>query len=297
MSPRPRRVRFDWSDTKVAFIPDDVFTSHVINVLSLLLPAGERWFCRIYNKALPLVRDEQLAADVRGFIGQEATHARAHADLLEHFRARGIDTRDLTDEAELLFGYLLGDEPFGIHLASGVTERPWLSFRVGLIAAIEQFTCDLGTWVLEAKSLDEAGADPTMLDLLRWHGAEEVEHRTVAFDLYQHLSGSYGGRVLHMSLTFPALLAVWIRSTRFLLKVDPAARPLFRRSIVHGLIRFEQSARDRATLPPFSRLFAAARRYLARDFHPSREGAPELAADYLARSPSIVRNTGFVGAA
>ena len=27
-----------------------------------------------------------------------------------------------------------------------------------------------------------------MLDLLRWHGAEEVEHRSLVFDVYQHVS-------------------------------------------------------------------------------------------------------------
>ena len=39
------------------------------------------------------------------------------------------------------------------------------------------------------------GSDPVMLDLLRWHGAEEVEHRSVAFELFQHVSGSYVRRV------------------------------------------------------------------------------------------------------
>jgi uncharacterized protein len=275
-----RRPRFSWEDTPAEFIPGDPFSSHVINVLSLLLPAGERWFCRIHARALPLVTDEALARDVRGFIGQEATHARAHAELLEAFRARGLDTRELTDENERLFR-VLGDAPFGIRLAEGITARPWLVFRVGIVAAIEQFTCELGTWILEARALDDAGADPRLLELLRWHGAEEIEHRAVAFDLYQHVSGSYPGRVVHMTLVLPLMVAVWIRAARFLFRQDPGARHLLDRSILGSLIDFERTAREKGTLPRFGRLLRAAGRYLAPGFHPRNEGSPDLAEMYL----------------
>jgi hypothetical protein len=54
------------------------------------------------------------------------------------------------------------------------------------IVGIEHYTAVLGQWILDAHQLDEAGADPAMMDLLRWHGAGEVEHRSVAFDVYQH---------------------------------------------------------------------------------------------------------------
>ena len=53
----------------------------VINVLHLLLPAGERWFGQVYRKALPLIDDPDLARDVKAFIGQEATHARKHRSV------------------------------------------------------------------------------------------------------------------------------------------------------------------------------------------------------------------------
>ncbi|EUA34412.1 putative metal-dependent hydrolase family protein [Mycobacterium xenopi 4042] len=33
-----------------------------------------------------------------------------------------------------------------------------------------------------------------MLDLLRWHGAEEVEHKAVAFDTMKHLRAGTGAR-------------------------------------------------------------------------------------------------------
>ena len=39
-----RMVRFDWSDTTLHWVPDDPFSTHMINVLHLLLPEGERHF-------------------------------------------------------------------------------------------------------------------------------------------------------------------------------------------------------------------------------------------------------------
>jgi predicted metal-dependent hydrolase len=88
---RPRDVRYDWASLPMHWVPDDPFTTHVLNVLHLLLPEGERWFVRVFSEALPLIRDERLAEDVRGFIGQEAMHAEVHQGVLEHLRAHGLD--------------------------------------------------------------------------------------------------------------------------------------------------------------------------------------------------------------
>jgi uncharacterized protein len=41
---------------------------------------------------------------------------------------------------------------------------------------------------------DAIGTDPVMLDMLRWHGAEEVEHKAVAFDTMKHRVPGIGGR-------------------------------------------------------------------------------------------------------
>ena len=37
-----RKVRFDWSDTPLHWVPDDPFATHMMNVLHLVLPEGER---------------------------------------------------------------------------------------------------------------------------------------------------------------------------------------------------------------------------------------------------------------
>ena len=74
----PRAVDFDFGQSSIHWIPNDPFSSHTYNAINLLLPAGEFWFCRVFNKALPSITDKTLEEDVRAFIRQEAIHARAH---------------------------------------------------------------------------------------------------------------------------------------------------------------------------------------------------------------------------
>lgn len=282
-----RRVRFRWETTSPEFIPGDPFNSHFINVLHLLLPEGERWFCRLFREAEPLITDPKLLEAVKGFVRQEAMHASAHAVVLDHYAKRGIDTAPFTRKMELLFQSLLGDAPPGLERFASERPREWLVARVAIVAAIEQFTCMLGEWVLDSKALDEAGADPTMLDLLRWHGAEEVEHRSVAFDLFQHLSGSYAIRAASMALVLPVFLGVWFHGARYLLEADPDVPASMRRSELGLVPMFERSARTTRRVPSLVTFLTAAWRYVSPDYDPEDEGSIEAALAYLASSPAV----------
>jgi uncharacterized protein len=273
---RPRRVQFEWHDTPLHWIPGDPFATHLINVLHLLLPAGERWFVEVYREALPLVRDERLRADVRGFMGQEAIHARAHAAVLESLRSRGIETGPYTRKIDWLCERLLVSDA-----APRLLRGPWLRFRLAGIAAVEHFTCVLGNWILDAEALDRAGADRVMMDLLRWHGAEEVEHRSVAFDLSRHLSGrlAYPARFAAMALVAPILGVLWYLGTRFLLRHD--ATLIGRR---FGWRDFFRAVREGRA--PGRELVRAIPRYFRAGHHPRHEGSTERALAYLRTSPA-----------
>ncbi|EUA40362.1 putative metal-dependent hydrolase family protein [Mycobacterium avium subsp. avium 2285 (R)] len=123
-----RDVDFDWAQLPFHYAPGEPFATHVLNVLHLLLPAGEQFFVEVFKQALPLIRDDQLRLDVQGFIGQEGVHSRAHANVLAHFAARGIDLRPYTGQIEWLFGTLLGPAPIGARAAgrAGCSSRsPW----------------------------------------------------------------------------------------------------------------------------------------------------------------------------
>ncbi|MGW0301434.1 metal-dependent hydrolase [Streptomyces anthocyanicus] len=275
---KARKVSFAWEDTPLHWVPGDPFTTHTINVLHLLLPAGERWFVHVYKQVLPYIRDERLREDVIGFIGQEAMHSQAHDEVLPHLRDQGFDPTPYTAQVDWLFEKLLGDRT----LPPGRPRRWWLMERVALIAAIEHYTAFLGDWVLNAEALDRRGADPTMLDLLRWHGAEEVEHRSVAFDLFVHVDGDYARRVRTWATAFAALVFLWQRGTRFFMANDP--------TLVDGRATFRDFHRRgrQGLLPSTGAITRSIPGYLSRAYHPSKECSTEQAVAYLATSPAAV---------
>ncbi|QKW06557.1 metal-dependent hydrolase [Streptomyces sp. NA04227] len=274
----PRDVRFDWSSVPVHWIPNEPTATHVINVLHMLLPEGERWFVRVFQQAVPLITDDELRERVLGFTGQEAMHASAHQEVLDDlFTAKGVDIGPYLTQIEYLFNHLLGDRP-GL---SPTREREFLIERVAIIAGIEHFTAFLGDWILNAKALDRRGADAMMLDLLRWHGAEEVEHRSVAYDLLRHLDPGYVRRARTMIISITALLQLWVRGTRHLLAVDPELG-----GSVEPSVKLALSAARRGLLPNPVKLGISALRYFSRGYHPSQEGSTRQAIAYLGASPA-----------
>jgi predicted metal-dependent hydrolase len=259
------------------WIPREPFATHVLNVLHLLLPEGERWFCRAFQQALPLITDNRLAEDVRGFIGQEAVHAEAHQGVLAHLPVKGLDPEPFVENVSWIFRRILGERP-----ALTVRGRQeYLIEQLALVAAIEHVTAFLGDWILNSPGLDRANADPTMLDLLRWHGSEEVEHRCVAFDVMRHFDGRYLRRVRAMFIAAPTLGVLWVKGVRFLLANDPelpnGTKPTlrdYRRAVRKGLI------------PGPWRMAKSLSRYFKPSYYPTQEGSTAQAVAYLAQSPA-----------
>ena len=289
---KARRVQFDFDATPLHWLKDDPFSTHIINGIHLLLPAGELWFCRVYNQALPLVTDDQLRADVEGFIRQEAVHSRAHSKAQLYLERQWLSVDEYVQRVEWLFGTFLGEAPFGMKfLQRKAIQKQWLVLRVGLIAAIEHFTGVLGQWAMDNDTWEENG-DPAMVDLFKWHLAEEVEHRTVAFDLFEHLCktqlGFYVSRQALMAIVFPLFIYFISEGGRSLARQDPdpSVRKMGRTLIPQLLMQLEQTGKRTENVPTFTFLVNATLRWLSPRFHPIHEGDTEQALAYLARSPA-----------
>lgn len=272
-----RDVHFDWHGTPLHWIPGQRVASNTISVLNLLLPEGERWFVETFNEALPHVRDEELATAMRGFIGQEAMHAEAHDKVLwEFLAANGVDATAFQRQMEWVFRRTLGPR-------ANLSEQEQFSYlteRLWLIAAIEHYTAILGDFALN-NSWDEAGAAPAMVDLFRWHGAEEVEHRSVAHDVASYFGDGYLRRGRAMTVALPALLFLIHRGLRFINAADPAGKL----SYPQLWIGYWKGARG-GTLPQLRKVVVATATYFRPSFRPEEIGSTAQAVAYLAKSPA-----------
>lgn len=273
---RVRRVRFDWADVPVHWLPDDPMAAQVMNVIHVLLPPGEAWFVDVYREVLPKVADERLRREVKAFMGQESVHGRTHQGVLDHFDALGYETHLLTE------GFRREVEMWE-RLAKRLGGQ-WMLDRARLaaIAGVEHYTAVLGEWAVVTPVLDRA--DPRMADVLRWHGAEELEHKCVAFDLHQEISGgSYVFRVLGYVVASYEL-AKWFRiSTDHLLDRDGVPRKGRRRAVLRSFRRRNLPGRELA------RSFLT---YLRPDFHPSERPTLHLSRAYLDVSPAVAATRG-----
>jgi predicted metal-dependent hydrolase len=284
----PRKVQFDWSASPLHWLPDDPLASHMVNEFSYLLQAGELFFCRVFNQALPLVTDEKLREDVHAFIRQEAIHSRAHKISIDQYlSAHGIDLQRTEAFSSWLFSQLLAEKPLGVTLPKALA-RQWLTLRVGMVAAVEHYTCALGVFVLQAREWEQNGADPVVADLFRWHGAEEIEHRTVAFDLYRHLGGSLPTRTALMAGVMPGLLLLMGAGTTELIKRDasyPGARagmldPRFWRS-------WRRTARAGNMVSP-GWFLRHGLRFMSPRYNPLHEASTEAALAYIHASAGVL---------
>ena len=274
-----RAVQFDLTDVPAHYVYGRPVATHLYNALSLLLPAGEEWFITVLKEALPHIEDGKLREDVIGFMGQESQHATAHAGLNEYLAAHGIDPAPMIERADYVFGNLLGPRD-----VTGPAAHNYLVERLAVIAALEHIFAFLGDWVLNAENLNERTVHPVVLDLLRWHGAEEVEHRMVSHDLLHHFDGGYVRRARAQLVVAPILLYLIWQGMRFLLRVDPnldwSARR--RKRVWRNLFR---SGRKGLT-PRFGLIVLRAVQYFRPGYSPGDVGDTAQAVAYLASSPA-----------
>ncbi|WP_054813030.1 metal-dependent hydrolase [Nocardia arizonensis] len=270
-----RDVEFDFDTVPMHYIPGEVMATHIINVMHLLLPEGERAMAQALTEALPLISDERLAEEVRGFIGQESMHASSHERARRQLQRIGLDVDSMVETMSWLTDRLLGD-----HGLTGRAKHAWLCERLALFAGMEHYTAVIGEWLLTNDKLEAAGMHPAMLDLIRWHGAEEVEHRSVVYDAYMYVDGSYSRKARQALIASFGLLFLFVASSGYLFGRDP--EPDKGRWWPVQLA----SASFRGVIPSFTTFFTEIPRYLRPGFHPSQLGPMDNALRYLAQSPA-----------
>ncbi|MCG8391760.1 MAG: metal-dependent hydrolase [Pseudomonadales bacterium] len=195
----PRRLdfQFDEKTAKRYFYADDPFLSAFWITLSTLFPEGEDFFVQAVRHYRKDITDPTLKAQVAGFIGQEAMHSKEHEAWNELGQKFGYPTHRLDKS----LGKLLG----------AVKKYTPKIFQLSATVSLEHYTAIIAEQLLRDESHREL-ADPETLKLWLWHALEENEHKTVAYDVYETVSGNYllrAGTMIPVTVIFFAVIGVF----------------------------------------------------------------------------------------
>lgn len=175
-----RKMNFEFEeDIPKAFINDDIAYSHFFDGLNLLFPEGERFFMRAVRDGLKRVKEPELAQQARGFFGQETQHAIEHEKYFDILDSKGYEFRTELSKFDNLILWMRKKFP--------------IKARLAMTAGTEHLTAILGTTTLTDPDMENT--HPTMRRLMMWHAVEEIEHKSVAYDVYQEAYGGYFSRI------------------------------------------------------------------------------------------------------
>ena len=172
---KPRKVAFDLSSIPRHWNGGDPVLTRFFDALSVHFPEGERFFIQSVRNFQDQVTDSQLREDIRHFIRQEAQHGIVHDRFNDVMAGQGVDVTKATANLRLFIR----------------TTQKYLpkKYQLAMTAAFEHFTATLGEAMISDESEMFRQAEPVMRALFLWHGVEEVEHKAVAYDVYQSAAG------------------------------------------------------------------------------------------------------------
>lgn len=257
-----RRPPLDLGEVPQRWLNNSILASTISDAVNLLFPHGERFFVRSVKRFESQVKNPELLAQLRGFYGQEGSHAREHERYFDILRGQGHD----------LEAFLKSFNKF-TRSVEKATPDVW---SLSTTAAAEHFTAIMAEHAIVERTLD--GAHPAMRELLLWHAAEEIEHKAVAFDVLQEVDSRYSTRVIGLIVATTVLGLWWARATALLLR---------QRGATWEEIRAELRAAKNVDLPKkkIGRdvFLKGIRTYLKRDFHPDQNPGSDEAQTYLSQ--------------
>lgn len=146
----------------------DPYKTRLFDAMQLTFPEGERFFMKSVGAFRSAIKDPVLAQEVKDFMRQEGAHGIAHTVYHDVLRNQGLPVdRLLRENKAVLDGY---------------SARFSRGFNIALTSAFEHFTGLLAETFFSHEETTQ-GMDHRIRALMAWHAMEEMEHKSVAFDV------------------------------------------------------------------------------------------------------------------
>jgi len=250
-----RRMDLDFEDVPTNWFDDNVYLSSVLDALAVSFPPGERYFIRSVRHFLDQVDDSELRDAVRAFVGQEANHTKEHLAFNRFLDSRGLPATEM--------------EEWVADRIARIQESSTPEGNLARTAALEHFTAILATVLLDHPEMLERMA-PEAARLWAWHAIEEIEHRAVAFDVYEQTVGDERLRLRTMAIV--TVIFVLVNAYRTSVFVRRSERRFDPRAALRAAnVFWGRPGLFRKVLPLYLQ-------YYRKDFHPSDHDTTALLA-------------------
>ena len=237
----------------------DVFRTAFFNAMSMLFPLGEKFFIDSVRAYRADITDTRLLDEITAFQGQESIHRLQHQRYNERLcELRGYDLDVMEEPSRRRQAWVRKNLPMRRQLAGTV--------------ASEHITAIMADAMLRnADTMRDA--DPLVSELWRWHGIEETEHKSVAFDVYAAIGGTVKERRQALLFSTWYFFKDTFHNMRIMLRHDGKSKSL--RLWLGGLnYLFGKPGILRRILPDYLA-------YYRRDFHPWQIDNRELITAWL----------------
>ncbi|MCX7619312.1 MAG: metal-dependent hydrolase [Acidimicrobiales bacterium] len=234
-----RRVRFEYpDDLDPSWSPHLPEFAAAANAISLGMPYAEPLFIKAVRSTLGEL-DEGLRARTETYIRQEVGHYTQHKKLNEIIVARYPSTLRLQGWMEAAANFIW---------------RRSKRFNVAYAAAGETLSYGVARWAESHAAWVMDRADPVVASLFMWHLAEEVEHKSSTYDVFEATDGSKLRYAWALTVAFLSLCifttlgtlmqlwadrrlrypATWFRLARLALSVGFTVLPVMVVSVMPG---------------------------------------------------------------
>ena len=260
----PRRPKWDFADLKERlFFGGNGLKSAFVVALSGSFPPGEKEFIQSVRLFVNQVRDPKLIEDVKDFTAQEGQHSLQHKLLNEAFDRLGYLATQVSEQFEVI-------------------EQEWAeersdADRLAATVVMEHITAVMAHFALTRPEEFDPLPD-SVQELLLWHAIEEIEHKSVAFDVYQECVGDRN-RLRRQLLLHMVLFPLGIRDFQRMLLHELGHKPTWK----------ERAEMARYLLGPKGLVVSVLPRYLALlkpGFHPWDLDDSHLVAEWKDRLQS-----------
>ena len=203
-----RKVDYDYApvlEETLHWDKDDPVLTHFLDALQATFPEGERFFIEAARDSAEILRrkgklPDQLARDLGIFIRQEGAHGKEHDKWNSALTAIGFPRmKEYNRQIHRLRNLL----------------RKFFSSRttIAFTAGAEHHTANLAHLLFFLKPDYIDRAKEPFRSLLMYHAVEELEHKSVCYDLFQEISGSYLRRIA--GFAYISLEIAWMVYRRF----------------------------------------------------------------------------------